>query len=559
MDPHGVNLTKRYVSSFAETELFNPHETSDGGTIELVDYMGGDPVIERAATAGRGRNIFPENPHLSDFMHYLKDNGIINPFKFTQLKISIQAPIDVALDLVYSQACSVNEYSARYSELLETANIPSSQDILQDVNDEERAERIHEILSDNRSESFQDYEKLLSMDMARELARAVIGTNNHTRFYWKIDLPSLAGFVEQQRNLSMEKGRLSDEYVERVAKLARCVAPDAWDALMSKTRYTTSLTFPNDDEVVDGPLSQAQWVPAETRRPVVPALEDILFVQQGLLDHGGFQVTSYMGDVEGMAQAARTSYQKGTKQLVDDARLVQSLIRDLHTSPIEMAELAIESKSPVFSDPRQAGRHRTGDWHGFMGYVPKGSKFYVPPDEELKKQDRVNRQGRGKDLDLTDKQKALEIERERYAEQLSAAEELRELGAPEEYIRSMKGVGFYTITSRTCDLHNWGGFLILRLDPHAQKEVRELAQLVDQAYHLQAPEAHEALHMYHIDGVRFGTKETALLNKWISDGVLNGEFDLDNVENYKGAGLVVKGKLGREGQAFQKKMKKILS
>jgi len=105
-----------------------------------------------------------------------------------------------------------------------------------------------------------------------------------------------------------------------------------------------------------------------------------------------------MGDDSSFAQAARTSYGKGTKKLQDDKNLIKSLIRDLHTTPIEMAELAFESKSPVFSDPRQLGRHRTLEQHGFMGYTPIGSQFYFPSDSEFKHQDRLNRQGRGKEM-----------------------------------------------------------------------------------------------------------------------------------------------------------------
>ena len=53
-----------------------------------------------------------------------------------------------------------------------------------------------------------------------------------------------------------------------------------------------------------------------------------------------------------------------------------------------MCEFSVEGKIPVFVDPRQAGRHRTLEKHGFMGYTPKGNQFYLPLPFELKYQDK---------------------------------------------------------------------------------------------------------------------------------------------------------------------------
>ena len=77
-----------------------------------------------------------------------------------------------------------------------------------------------------------------------------------------------------------------------------------------------------------------------------------------VLDHGFVILTDHMGNDHDIAQSARTSYGKGTKQTSDDVALIRYLFRKQHTSPIEMAELKFMIKMPIFV-ARQHVRHRT--------------------------------------------------------------------------------------------------------------------------------------------------------------------------------------------------------
>ncbi len=569
-NPFGVNKTKRYVSDGAEKRLFDYYHIYNSGFLSLVDYMGGDATVERVATAGHGTRIFPEKPSTDDFINHISSKKIIEPFKSVQLKFQIQAPIETALTLVYEPSASVNEYSGRYSVMLDTSYTPSVAELQKKMNGE-TAREVQYLLAKNRRDAVDNYKELIGIDMARELARSGLGIDNDTRFYWKMDLPSLAKFVETQR-AKLDLSSHVRDYVEAIAEIASYVAPISWEALLSNKKKNIKLPLPTDDEVVDGHLNPSSWSPENTRRPTVHGLEEHLFKIKTFLNYGEFQVVDYMGEDSSFAQAARTSYGEGTKTLQDDQHLVRSLIRDLHTSPIEMCELAMESKSPIFVDPRQAGRHRTLDNHGFMGYMPIGSQFYIPPEEELKYQDRKNRQGRGKEMDPEDKITAIQLLKDTFNESLETAKALRELGAPEDVVRRTKGVGNYTIRWRTGDSHNIGHFLMLRLDPHAQKEIRSLAQLVDEAHKLHTPTANEALHTYIINGMRLSEKEIKLIR---DKGYMNQEMDLDKLDNYTGVGFVIKKKddegkimfddndepvkeLSREGNAFKGKLEKLL-
>lgn len=562
--PFGISETRRYVSPGAEDLLY---QTISAGTgeIELVDYMGGDGMVERVATAGRGRGIFPhEDISREDLIDSLSANGIYDPFRSTQLKLRVQGPIAVALSLVYEGSCSVNEYSLRYSEALESSYVPSLEAIasaLEGDNIEERAQEIRSVFAHNRARSFANYRELLGMDLARELSRASLGTDNDTKFFWKIDLFSLDRFLHREYHRVGEEHVLSP-YLEVLNTIASQAAPLAWNALDAREETISDYPlpdFPRDSEIVDPDLSPAQWEPQLTRRVTVPAIEERLFSIRHFLDHGQFQVVDYMGDDNAFAQAARVSYGAGTKTLTDNRNLVRSLIRDRHTSPIEMAELAFESRSPMFSDPRQAARHRTLDNHGFMGEHPLGSEYFIPEDPQIKYQDRVNRQGRGKEMDPEDLVLSKEILIANQEAQLQTAIRLQELGAPEELVRMTKGVGFYTPMWRTGDVNNLFKFLSLRDEPHAQAEVRALAQEIGSAVQAFVPHAHQAFLDYGQNAISFSSKEQDLLRGMLREGI-----DPETLETFEGAGFIVPSgagrprSLGREGQGFQKKLRRIL-
>lgn len=67
-----------------------------------------------------------------------------------------------------------------------------------------------------------------------------------------------------------------------------------------------------------------------------------------VLDHGFCSVVDSMGDDHAIARAARCSYGAGTKKMSSDRQLIRTLMRDMHTSPLEMCELVIHVGLPIF-------------------------------------------------------------------------------------------------------------------------------------------------------------------------------------------------------------------
>src|SRR6202047_4653257 len=132
-----------------------------------------------------------------------------------------------------------------------------------------------------------------------------------------------------------------------------------------------------------------------TRRPTVPALEEILYKPLPVLDHGFIRVIDYMGDDGAIVQAARVSYGRGTRRVSEDRGLINYLMRHRHTTPFEMCEIKYHVTLPIFV-ARQWIRHRTANVNEYSArYSILDNEFYIPAPEHLAAQTTTNRQGRG--------------------------------------------------------------------------------------------------------------------------------------------------------------------
>src|SRR5258708_38073037 len=136
-----------------------------------------------------------------------------------------------------------------------------------------------------------------------------------------------------------------------------------------------------------------------TRRPTVPALEDLLYKPLPVLDHGFVRVIDYFGDDSAIVQAARVSYGKGTKKVSDDRNLIRYLMRHRHSTPFEMCEIKLHVKLPIFV-ARQWIRHRTANVNEYSArYSILDNEFYLPAPAQLAAQSAATRQGRGEGLE----------------------------------------------------------------------------------------------------------------------------------------------------------------
>ena len=261
-------------------------------------------------------------------------------------------------------------------------------------------------------------------------------------------------------------------------------------------------------------LEAARAAVAETRRPTVPALEQRLYTPIPCLDHGFVRLVDYMGDDAAVVQAARVSYGTGTKSVRDDRGLIRYLLRHRHTTPLEMCELKLHVKLPIFV-ARQWIRHRTANVNEYSArYSILDREFYLPRPEDLAAQSSTNRQGRGEPLSPEAAARVLGLLR-RDADQTYETYEglMTEHGLARELARMDLTLNYYTQWYWKIDLHNLLHFLSLRLDPHAQYEIRVFAEAIGGLVADWVPLVWEAFEDYRLGGVFLSKQALAVVRR----------------------------------------------
>lgn len=293
--------------------------------------------------------------------------------------------------------------------------------------------------------------------------------------------------------------------------------------------------------------------PEPTRRPTVPALEEALFRIQPVLDHGFVRVVDYMGDDDAIVQAARVSYGRGTKTARNDRGLIRYLMRHRHTTPFEMCELKLHVKLPIFV-ARQWIRHRTANVNEYSArYSILDREFYLPAPEQLAAQASNNRQGRDAVLGAEESARVMDLLRRDAVQTYDTYEYLLNddgEGNPQDPERSMLArelarmnlsVNYYTQWYWKVDLHNLLHFLSLRMDSHAQYEIRVYADIIGEMVEKWVPVAYEAFRDYRMGGGFFSRQELEILAKAVDGGKLD-------------ALLPESGLSGREKREFRAKL-----
>lgn len=236
-------------------------------------------------------------------------------------------------------------------------------------------------------------------------------------------------------------------------------------------------------------------------RTVNPALEEILGWAFPVLDKGFVRVIDYMGDQSAIVQMARVSYGDGTKHISEDVGLIRYLMRHRHSSPFEGCEIKLHVKLPVFV-ARQWIRTRTANVNEYSArYSILKNEFYLPDTDEVKAQSTSNKQGADGELEpfvaagfLDALEDTCQIAFEDYEMAISQniAREQARIGLP---------LNTYTEWYWKIDLHNLLHFLSLRMDKHAQYEIRVYADLIFSFVQQWMPGVAKAFEDYRLNAV----------------------------------------------------------
>ena len=297
-----------------------------------------------------------------------------------------------------------------------------------------------------------------------------------------------------------------------------------------------------------------------TRRATVPALEDILYQQLPVLDHGFVRVIDYIGDDAAVVQAARVSYGRGTRRVNEDQGLINYLMRHRHTTPFEMCEIKYHVKLPIFV-ARQWIRHRTANVNEYSArYSILDNEFYIPdPDllvtrrrerrieqaaaqgqadlfpetgqsqpRDTAAQSKSNRQGREEVLPPEEASEVLRRIKEKSARDYRVYTKLlnedasgnildeSRHGLARELARMVLPTNIYTHWYWKTDLHNLMHFLSLRADPHAQYEIRAYAEVMLDTVKRWVPMTYAAFLEYRMNAATISATGLAVIRRLLA-------------------------------------------
>jgi thymidylate synthase (FAD) len=227
-----------------------------------------------------------------------------------------------------------------------------------------------------------------------------------------------------------------------------------------------------------------------------------------------------MGTDAAIVQAARVSYGAGTKSVSDDRALIRYLMRHKHTTPFEMVEFKFHIRAPIYV-ARQWLRHRTASVNEMSArYSIIPDEFFLP--DELRVQS--NARGQGGEEPFGDGGSNLLAKQKASCDfAFHVYDELIEKGASRELARAHLPQCTFTEFYWKIDLHNLLHFLQLRMDDHAQKEIRDLATQIYESIRPIVPVACEAFEDFRLGSVTLSRLEVVAIRNRASDIPGKGE------------------------------------
>jgi thymidylate synthase (FAD) len=255
-------------------------------------------------------------------------------------------------------------------------------------------------------------------------------------------------------------------------------------------------------------------------------VESLRWRKFSVLDDGFVALVDCMGDDGSVVQAARVSYGEGTRKVSDDRQLIRYLLRHAHTTPFEMAELKFVVRVPM-DCWRQWIRHRTASVNEYSTrYSLAIDAMQGTHDDQWRTQAASNRQGSGEPLPPGAGHQHTAAEQELQAQARRVYEERLAAGIAREQARKDLPLSTYTEAYWKIDLHNLLHFLALRMDPHAQLEIRRYAEMIGhQIVAPLFPLVWEAFLDYRMEAVRLTRLDREVIRRLAATGQVPASHD----------------------------------
>lgn len=216
----------------------------DHGYIELYDSMGDDLRIVNMARQSFGKTSTKIGDAEKGLINFLMSKRHGTPFEGVVFHFNVKCPIFVAREWFRHRIASYNEYSGRYSKMINEFYIPNATEIRTQVGKpgnytfkqlpENLATIVQNEIKDENKTTWETYEALLKMGVAKEVARLVLPVNIYTQFSWIINLRSLFNFISQRsHDDAMWEIR---QYSETIEELIKPIVPVAFECFEKNGR-----------------------------------------------------------------------------------------------------------------------------------------------------------------------------------------------------------------------------------------------------------------------------------------------------------------------------------
>ncbi|MDH5678468.1 MAG: FAD-dependent thymidylate synthase [Nitrospinota bacterium] len=233
-----TNETKRPISPGAEEELGQVHSVLDKGEVELVDYVGSDRTVARAArTSYQGSEGKSEEADQRLILRLWKDRHT-SPFEMVGLTFRIRLPIFVMRQHVRHRTASLNEWSFRYTECPELFFVPdhdnvrgqgkTNKQVGEGKLDEDAATKARTLIDGVNHHAYKTYRLLLELGVAREQARVVLPVSAYTQIVWSMDMRNLLHYFSLR--LAPDAQKEIRDYAIVMARIVKKGWPMIWNA-----------------------------------------------------------------------------------------------------------------------------------------------------------------------------------------------------------------------------------------------------------------------------------------------------------------------------------------
>ncbi|MFN4189830.1 MAG: FAD-dependent thymidylate synthase [Pseudothermotoga sp.] len=208
-------------------------EVLDKGFVKLIDNMGNDISVVRAARISHGKEPIDEQRDKKLLEHLMK-SGHESPFEHIVFTFHVKCPIFVARQWMRHRIASYNELSGRYTEFNDEFYLPDFGKRI----DKGQSEKARQIFEQAYEVSYQCYKQLLEVGFQREIARLVLPLATYTQFIWTVNGRSLMNFLSLRADSHAQWEM--QQFAIAVARIFKQLCPWTYEAFL-KHRYTGDL------------------------------------------------------------------------------------------------------------------------------------------------------------------------------------------------------------------------------------------------------------------------------------------------------------------------------